>query len=373
MRVAIVGGGPAGSYLGYCLARKGIDATIFDDSHPREKPCGGGLTTLGIRKFPIVHELPSGKVVGKKMMMVSPSGRQAVIEGKEDAWNVSRASFDGFLLEKAVSEGAKLVKERVTDFEKAKDGWKVKTAKGVYDAAILAGADGVNSMVRSNLVGPIPKEDLAMCYGCFTEVRREMEELEAIMIFYRDIMGYAWVFPRENDCSIGVGSELGNARKAREELQKVVKKYAAGAKIFSWWGAMLPSARTTDFFRLPTSGKDWILVGDAAGHVNPITGEGIIYAMWSADLASKAIESGDIGLYESLWRKEYGRNLEAGVKSREKFHSSFGIEMSVRLAGRSRTFGRFLYDSINGEVDYTQFNRSLMKAMPRTLAEFVLP
>ena len=65
--IAIVGGGPAGAYLGYCLAKKGIKAVIFDDSHPREKPCGGGISSFALRKFPILKNIPKSKRIAKKI------------------------------------------------------------------------------------------------------------------------------------------------------------------------------------------------------------------------------------------------------------------------------------------------------------------
>jgi len=371
MRIAIVGGGPAGAYLGYCLAAKGIEATLFDDSHPREKPCGGGLSTFALRKFPILHELPSGKVEGNKIFLISPSGREAMIEGREKGWNVSRAKLDGFLLERATDEGTKLIKERVAAVKKG-GGWEIKTNKHLYHADILVGADGVNSIVRKTLVGPIRKEDLGFCYGCFTSVSREMEDMEGIMQFLKGMMGYAWLFPRETDCSIGIGTDIEHVKRAKKELDIFVKKYAKNAKIISKWGALIPSARTPAFFRQPAAGNDWLLIGDAAGHVNPVTGEGIVYALWSASLASKALEEGDMALFDALWRKEYGFNMEAGVKARYAFYNPLVINSSVWLAQRSGGLSEFLYASINNEIPYNGFTKNLAKAMVRGFIEGVL-
>ena len=57
--IAIVGAGPAGAYLGYLLGQRGISAVIYDDSHPREKPCGGGITPSALEKFPLLRDIPS--------------------------------------------------------------------------------------------------------------------------------------------------------------------------------------------------------------------------------------------------------------------------------------------------------------------------
>jgi len=368
MRIAIVGGGPAGSYLGYCLASKGMEATIFDDSHPREKPCGGGLSSFTLRKFPILRELPSGKVGGRKIFLVSPSGREAMVEGGEEGWNVSRARLDAFLLGRAVDAGARLVKERAVAVKRG-EGWSIKTEKKLHKADILIGADGVNSIVRRALLGPFRKEDLCFCYGCFTGVSKELKKLEGIMKFYKGMMGYAWLFPRSADCSIGIGTAVEHHKRARVELEIFIKKYAKKARILSRWGALIPSPRTTRFFRQAASGNDWILIGDAAGHVNPVTGEGILYALWSASLACQALEGGDAGLFDILWRKEYGRDLIKGVEARSFFYNHFGLELSIWLAQRSKTFGKFLYDLINSEIDSNDFTKCLIWTLPGSLIE----
>jgi geranylgeranyl reductase family protein len=370
MRIAIVGGGPAGSYLGYCLASKGMEATIFDDSHPREKPCGGGLSSYALRKFPILRGLPSGKVGGRRMFLVSPSGREAMVEGKEEGWNVSRASLDGYLLGRATDAGARLVEERVLAVEKGSE-WKIKTGKGFHKADILIGADGVNSLVRKSLIGPFRKEDLCFCYGFFTDVSRELEELEGIMKFYKGMMGYAWLFPRETDCSIGIGTDVEHMARAKIELEAFRKKYAGNVKVFKKWGALIPMARTADFFRSPASGKDWLLIGDAAGHVNPITGEGILYALWSAKLAANALERMEPESYDALWRREYGWDLIKGVEDRSLFYNRIGIELSLFLAKRSPKFGKFIYDAINSEVDAHNFMKRLIRESPSMIFECI--
>ena len=370
MDVAIIGGGPAGSYLAYCLSREGIGATVYDDSHPREKPCGGGISSFAMRKFPIICGMPGDKAPGKRMTIVSPSGREAVIESPREDYCVSRRAFDGYLLRKAVDEGATLKRERVTGIARGR-AWKLRTAKGVREADLIVGADGVNSIVRRHVAAPFRKEDLCFCYGCFTEVTRELSELEGLMKFLDGTAGYVWIFPRAEDCSIGVGSGAEGIGIARKELESVISRYASGARILSRWGAMIPMGRTPGFFSGSAAGDGWMLVGDAAGHVNPVTGEGILYAMWSASLASEAIASGDHMLYDSLWRREYGRDLAEGLRMRSRFYGRRSLELAVRLAGRSPTFGRLIYGMVDNEISGGSYWRALIGSVPRCLAESI--
>jgi len=368
MKIAIVGGGPAGAYLGYCLAKEGISATIFDDSHPREKPCGGGISSFAIRKFPILHEIPVGKAESTQIKIISPKGREAIVEGEMESWAISRKHLDMFLLKKAKEEGAKLVKERVENFEKVKGIWKIKTKKRVFKADLIVGADGANSIVRKKLLGPIPKENMGICFGCFA---KDPTSKTTIIKFLEGKHGYGWVFPREDHLSIGVGTELRYGKIVKNEFERFMTSYATNAKPFSTWAAILPLVKNPKFFQLPTCGKDWMVIGDAAGHVDPITGEGITYAMWSAEIASKAIGKNDVLLFDKMWKKAYGYNLIKGSEMRNLFFNSSVLEISIWLASKSKTFGKILYELINSDQDYYTFEKRVLIELPKILWELV--
>ena len=80
---------------------------------------------------------------------------------------------------------------------------------------------------------------------------------------------------------------------------------------------------------LPCAGEDWILVGDAAGHVDPITGAGILYALWSGELAAEVIKRKELTAYDKLWREAYGNDLRERCKQRDTFFNPFMIELSI--------------------------------------------
>jgi geranylgeranyl reductase len=190
--VAIVGGGPAGAYLGYYLGRKGIHATVFDDSHPREKPCGGGVTPFTLGRFPLLKDIPQSQRFVNRMLFISPDGRKAMASG-QTIMNVSREHFDKYLLQKAVDAGAKLIEERVTGVKEEADHWNIRTEKRQFKAKIVVGADGVNSVVRKATVGSIPKENVGACVGCFA---RGVERDYSVMKFFKGFNGYAWIWHR---------------------------------------------------------------------------------------------------------------------------------------------------------------------------------
>ena len=140
--IAIIGGGPAGSYLGYCLAKNGFHPMIFDDSHPREKPCGGGISSLAIEQFPILHNIPVPKASDNTMKFISTQGFEVTTSSDKESWAVSRRVMDKYLLDKAVETGCKHVKQHVIDVEKHENSWKIKTRQDEYRAKIIIGEIG---------------------------------------------------------------------------------------------------------------------------------------------------------------------------------------------------------------------------------------
>ena len=92
-------------------------------------------------------------------------------------------------------------------------------------------------------------------------------------------------------------------------LDDLVKHYCPQIDVVPRSAAMFPFARDPNFFGLPCAGNDWLLIGDTAGHADPITGEGLIYAFLSAQIAVQSIQEYGIEAYDRVWREEYGNRL----------------------------------------------------------------
>jgi geranylgeranyl reductase family protein len=355
--VTIVGAGPAGAYLGYCLAKAGVKVTIFDHSHPREKPCGGGITAQAIERFPILSHYPGPKVIENRGRLISPNGSSVKLEGNPPGWGVSRLNLDKFLLEKAAQHGAVHIKQRVIQIKPDKFCWAIKTKGGTHHSRILAGADGVHSIVRKTLVGPIQKEHLGICTGCFAN---KPQRNETTIKFFSGLDGYGWNFPRPDHVSIGVGASYKHAGSIMETFKQFLSDHHAGIKMLSSWGGVIPRVSDPEFFNLPTCGSNWLLVGDAAGHVDPINGEGITYALWSAELASRAIGQDNILNYQDLWRKEYGNRLIQNTVLKNVFYNESLIDKAVEMAKSSKQISDFFYNILNGIEDYARFLNKLI-------------
>ena len=315
IKVAIVGAGPAGSYCAYTLAEKGVYPSVFDNSHPREKPCGGLVPAGAHEYFPFLKDPPIPHSERSTMTMVTPSGRRVVIGfRKGKLMGFSRLKFDQYLLDMAVAEGANLVEEKVVGLERKYGWWKVRTQKQSYAVKTVVGADGVNSMVRRNIIGSLSKIDKGLCFGYFA---KGLEGEDVTIRFLAGKKGYMWIIPRGEDTSIGIGSaKIRRFSDLKTELDMFINAFYPQAEKISRWTALIPNVKNTKTFRTPIAGSNWLLIGDAAGHVDPITGSGVIYALLGGELAAEAIANGNPEMFNKLWIETYGQQLLLATKLR---------------------------------------------------------
>ncbi len=316
IQTAIVGGGIAGAYCACCLTENDIYPVIFDHTHPREKPCGGFVSPLAHELFPFLKQLPIEHSVRSRIYFISPSGKRVCVRlRKSEILGFSRLKLDQYLVNKAVDKGAELINEKVVSLERKRHLWKVKTSKQTYLAKVLVGADGVNSLVRRKVVGPLTMMDKGMCFGYFV---RGLEREEITIRFSPYRKGFTWVIPRSRHTSLGIGcAEISHSYGLKKELDMFIEQYFPHIEKISKWVALIPNVKDVKTFRVPLAGTNWILIGDAAGHVNPISGEGILYALLDGELAAQAVLESNPLLFDRLWREVYGWSFLTGIKLRK--------------------------------------------------------
>ncbi|MCZ7582646.1 MAG: NAD(P)/FAD-dependent oxidoreductase [Deltaproteobacteria bacterium] len=320
----------------------GASVLLFDHTHPREKPCGGGISASARRAFPEIEELvPLGKT-GTRLRIAAPSGRTVSVTGDGATFAIDRAVFDAALFDRAVKLGATPIRERVSNLRRDDGAWVLETGSGPRCARVMIGADGVASLVRRRLIGRADLKHAAL--GAHVLVDR-LESPSALVRFFGDRRGYAWVFNRRERSSIGVGMPLDRRNGWQLALAKFFTEQAPGRAmppVVSW---TLPLARGEEAFAERMAGDDWCVVGDAAGHVDPLTGEGIYYAMWGAEIAAQCVLAGRPGDYEPRWREAYLPVFLRHARTARHLEHRRRIELLV-AAGSVPFLGRRIYASM---------------------------
>jgi geranylgeranyl reductase family protein len=323
--VVVVGGGPAGCWTARALARRGARVTIVDGSHPREKPCGGGVTG---RALAIVGDAIDGAALPRCAIRAARfvdstrdlSTRVELADG--DLVVLSRTEFDGALLATAAAGGVRVTRARATDIGRDAGGFTVTTGAGVIRARTLVGADGANSLVRRRLARPFDRADISIATGYFV---RGVTSDEIVIELLADPPGYIWSFPRPTHLAVGICAQ-GDAGVTAASLRATALAWIRARKLgdgaldaYSW---PIPSLSARSVASLTTSGPGWYLVGDAAGLVDPITREGIYFALQSGAWAADAIASAGVGparQYHERVRDEIGSELIRAARYKAGF------------------------------------------------------
>lgn len=313
--IAIIGAGPSGSMLAHKLASSGRRVLFFDHRAPWEKPCGGMLRPEIFDEHSELEGYPYPINLCNGILYLASGKDRKLVPATRAFPVVSRIDFGRFLLELASRSGAEFIRKKVLDISAVNSQWIISTGAQRYKADILIGADGTNSIVRKTVVGNIPEAHLSLTCGYILSGIPQNQYI----IKFLDIEGYSWIFSRMDHASAGIGAKLGtvSGKALFKQMDAFLNQYYTKFNILKKYSALVPTASSEQFFDRPCCGENWLLIGDAAGHVDPILGEGIYYAMSSAKLAARAILNEDIQSYDTLWKERYGNILKQRVSLRQ--------------------------------------------------------
>jgi geranylgeranyl diphosphate/geranylgeranyl-bacteriochlorophyllide a reductase len=378
LRVAVVGSGPAGSCAAETLLKAGIETYLFERKLDNAKPCGGAIPLCMVDEFDLPPHIIDRQV--RKMKMISPSNVEVNIGGTlkngEYIGMCRREVLDGFMRDRAVKLGAKLINGIVNKLEQPKS----STAPYVLHYAdfssgspegemkslevdVVIGADGANSRIA--------KEIDAGDYNYAIAFQERIRLPDKQMAYYEDLAEmyvgddvstdfYAWVFPKYDHVAVGTGTmqvHKADIKKLQAGIRARAAKRLQGGEIIKVEAHPIP-----EHPRPRRVVGRVALVGDAAGYVTKSSGEGIYFAAKSGRMCAEMIversEQGakvptesDLKAYIKKWDKEYGITyLVLDILQRVFYRSDATREAFVEMCSdidvQRLTFDSYLYKTV---------------------------
>ncbi|PWT82408.1 MAG: hypothetical protein C5B44_02170 [Acidobacteria bacterium] len=398
--VLIIGAGPAGSFAAELLARSNVKVALFDGRPEGEpKACGGGVTSKALKAWPQLLNAV-GRTVNE-LEMYSPSGKRIHLDLAEPFAIYSRVAFDNYLRDRARDAGARVFFEKISTrrINKTAAGWNLNGQNGLeWIGKMLVGADGANSAVARIFIPPLPASEMEVAFG-YRAPLPENGAAPTTVAFLPDWIGYAWAFPRLDHISFGIATtqdafehepldqllwqfmigyymqredptaplwssrqkDHNSSLRLRKKLEAAAEKYAA----------RIPGLSPTMWSKRKACGEGWALLGDAAGFADPVTGEGIYYALRSAELFVESFVNGMPLDYENRWREDFGHELQRASQMRRRFYGNFWgapfTERMIEFARGHRGIKRVLGDLIAGDQGYTDLKKKLARNAFRPL------
>lgn len=287
----VVGGGPAGSAAAYTLAAAGKKVCLVDKAEfPRDKLCGGGLTFRSKRAFEQIfrRRWKADLFISSRDVSFFSKGRfLASLKISSKLFFTTRLSFDDYLLSLAREAGATLkLGDAVREVNLDRQSIALQSGEEVA-FRFLIGADGVNSLVAKTLFGK--SFDMpTIAFALEVEVPRDRLPQQGDVVeidFSAARWGYGWVFPKQDSVTIGIGGIHRLNPDLRSRLDRYLQRKGLDSREFKVKGQYLPGGN----YRVVPGRSNVLLCGDAAGAVDPISGEGIHFAMQTGGAAGTAV------------------------------------------------------------------------------------
>jgi flavin-dependent dehydrogenase len=272
-----------------------------------------------------------------------------------------------------------------------------------FSCNYLVGADGANSAIAKKLAGPLPPAEMEVAFG-YRAPLPETIEAPTVVAFLPNWVGYAWAFPRIDHVSFGIATtqDAFDHEKLDALLWDFMVSYYESVSIPTrgdsdrirmrlWkkrspgeeeqindlrskaerYAARIPGLAPRTWDGRKACGDGWALLGDAAGFADPVTGEGIYYALRSAELFADAYLKGSPEEYERLWRKDFGGELKRASEMRRRFYGNFWgapfTDRMIDLAKGHRGIRKVLGRLVAGDQGYVDLKKKLARGALKPL------
>lgn len=361
--VIVAGAGPSGSMAARQLAEQGARVLLLDkQKFPRDKPCGGGVTlraasALDINLTPVIERT----IYGARFSLRLGDSFDRRFD-QPLTYMTQRCHLDQHLAERAAEAGADLRDGEAVRSVDIAGGVTVHTDRDTLTSRILIGADGANG-ISGRALGPRPEYETAVALEGNVMYRADVPEE------WRDVValdlgglagGYGWVFPKADHLNVGVGAWKYASFTLKPKLAQLSRRYGFDpASLENLRGHHLPvRSAGTPIARGPVA-----LVGDAAGLVDPLSGEGIHMAFASGRLAAEQAlsvlsgEARDMAGYQSAVDSQLQTELDVSRRLQELFN--FAPPPYLAMMRRSQRFWLFFCHLIRGDLTYLDFTRMI--------------
>lgn len=380
-QVVVIGAGPAGGSAAFMASQLGLSTALIDKKHfPRQKLCGGLFTARSKRYFKEIfgEDIPRDLLLEKTDIDFRYKGHPiGSIHDIPPLFLTMRWDLDEEIYRRAISAGAAdFTGHKISSIDLKSRRLTLGGGK-VIEYQILIGADGVNSMVAKEIWGN-SFDRRKIGFGLEIEAKgRNIHPERPIRIdFAAANWGYGWVFPKPGSTTIGVGGILGRNPNMKSSMAAYLGDLGVPAEEKEFKGQFIPFG---DFRKTP--GRDRvILCGDAAGLVDPITGEGIAYAMKSGQLAAESAAC-------CLEKENPGALLKTYKGKLQGIHSALRMANLIRpllFLGAfekvfensfrsSKTLKREYMRLLAGDVEYKDILWKVFRRTPKLLKALIYP
>jgi geranylgeranyl reductase family protein len=360
----VVGAGPAGSTFAREMAGQGARVLLLDRARfPRDKPCGGGVTLRAARLLALDLTPVVERTIFRAYVSLhhGPGFTRAYQEPL--SYMTQRCRLDAFLAERAAEAGADFRDGvRVRGIEVEGGSVRVRVEGDLFQARALVGADGAYGVVA-------PALGLSPCSEAAVALEGNLPCADSVLDGWRDLLalelgslpgGYGWVFPKGDHVNVGVGAWRYAAPTLRGQLARLCRQFGfSEARLCDLRGHLLPMRRLA----APIVRGPALLLGDAAGLVDPLSGEGIHSAVLSARLAARSLraylagQATDLRGYERAVDQVIMPELITSRRLQEIFHCTpTPYVAALRL---SDYLWRSLCRIMRGDTSYSHFRHRL--------------
>ena len=362
----VVGAGPAGSSTAIHLARAGAQVLLVDKARfPRDKPCGGGLTGRALKRIPVDPSPVVERDVDRFELRLRYGSSFARAHDAPLIRMTQRRLLDAFLVEQAVAAGVELRDGvKVEEIEPSETGVAARVGGAPVHGGVLVGADGANGVV-ARAIGV----DEGIVRGVALEgnvpleaIRVDDVERTAVIELAALPGGYGWVFPKGDHANLGVGGWGSEGPRLRDHLARLAMAHGVDpGALTQLRGHRLPMRR----LGTPAGSGRTLLVGDAAGLVDPLSGDGMYEAFVSARLAADAIVAEDLDGYTAALSGTLDRHAAASWAAKRAFDR---YPRTVFAAARAPGVFRVVAGLLCGDVGHPADARGVARGPLKLIA-----